>query len=364
MSSADPPGLDTARLRAYLDEHVPGLVAGPLAAEVVAGGRSNLTYLVRDPHSRWVVRRPPLGHVLPTAHDMAREYRVISALGPTAVPVPKTILLCQDPDVLGGPFYVMEHVPGTPYRSETQLAELGPARTRAIAEALVDTLVELHAVDPGSVGLADFGRPRGFLERQLRRWKKQLDASRSRDLPGIERLHERLAAALPVSAEATIVHGDYRLDNVLVQAAASPDQAAADGATTERAGAKPAKSEVEIMAVLDWEMSTLGDPLTDLALLIAYAERERIDTGVLPKVSSAPGYPGTDEVIDRYARVSGRDVSALAWYVGFAFFKMAVILEGIYYRFSQGQTVGAGFERIGAAVVPIVRLGNQTLNNL
>lgn len=352
MSVTDPPGLDTARLRAYLDEHVPGLLAGPLTAEVVAGGRSNLTYLVRDGRSQWVVRRPPLGHVLPTAHDMSREHRVITALGPTAVPVPRTILLCTDSAVLGAPFYVMEYVRGTPYRSGAELAKLGPARTRMIADKLVDTLVELHAVYPGSVDLADFGRPNGFLERQLRRWKKQLDASRSRDLPGIEHLHETLAAALPASPPATIVHGDYRLDNVLVQTAESPP--AAGGAST-------APPDDRITAVLDWEMSTLGDPLTDLALLIAYSEREKIDIGVVSDVSSAPGYPSTDEVIDRYARASGRDVSALPWYIGFAFFKLAVILEGIYYRFRQGQTVGDGFETIGAAVIPIVQLGNHIL---
>ncbi|HET6502250.1 MAG TPA: phosphotransferase family protein [Amycolatopsis sp.] len=336
MSDPETPGLDPHRLRAYLDEQSPGLVSGPLSARVVQGGRSNLTYLVSDGGARWVVRRPPLGHVLPTAHDMAREYRVITALRTTAVPVPGTVLLCQDPDVLGAPFYVMEFVHGTPYRSDTELAALGTARTRAIADALVDTLADLHAVAPESVGLADFGRPQGFLERQLRRWKKQLDASRSRDLPGIDRLHDRLAGALPGSTEATVIHGDYRLDNVLVD-------------------------DDRITAVLDWEMSTLGDPLTDLALLVAYAERDKIDLDVVSNVSSAPGYPSTDEVISRYAERSGRDVSALNWYIGFAFFKLAVILEGIYYRFSNGQTVGAGFDVIGEAVVPLVRQGNEIL---
>ncbi|HKS49598.1 MAG TPA: phosphotransferase family protein [Amycolatopsis sp.] len=338
MSSPDPPGLDTGRLRAYLDEHVPGLVSGPLTGQVVPGGRSNLTYIVGDGRSRWVVRRPPLGHVLPTAHDMTREHRVISALAPTPVPVPEAIALCQDPDVLGAPFYVMEFVPGTPYRSDTELAGVGSERTRAIADALIDTLVDLHAVDPGSVGLADFGRPQGFLARQLRRWKKQLDASRSRDLPGIDRLHDRLATAVPASGGAAIVHGDYRLDNVLVQG-------------------------TRITAVLDWEMSTLGDPLTDLALLVAYAERDKVDLKVVSNVCSAPGYPAIDQVINRYAQRSGRDVSALNWYVGLALFKLAVILEGIYYRFSQGKTVGAGFDEIGAAVVPLARLGNETLKD-
>ncbi|QYN17762.1 phosphotransferase family protein [Amycolatopsis sp. DSM 110486] len=337
MTPSDPPGLDLARLRAYLDEQRPGLVTSELTAEVVQGGRSNLTYIVGDGTHRWVVRRPPLGHVLPTAHDMAREFKVISGLAGTAVPVPRTVVLCQDADVLGAQFYVMEFVAGTPYRSDSELAVLGTERTREIGFRLVDTLVDLHAVDPEAVGLGDFGRPDGFLERQLRRWKKQLDGSRSRDLPGADELHDSLAAKLPTSGPATIVHGDYRLDNVLV-----------DG-------------DDRITAVLDWEMSTLGDPLTDLALLVAYAERDKVSLQMVSNASSAPGYPSTDEVIARYAERSGRDVSALNWYVSFAFFKLAVILEGIYFRYSKGQTVGSGFEGIGDAVAPLVSHGYETL---
>jgi aminoglycoside phosphotransferase (APT) family kinase protein len=337
MSRTDPPGLDLARLRAYLDEQRPGLATGELDAEVVQGGRSNLTYIVRDGTAQWVVRRPPLGHVLPTAHDMKREFRVISGLHTTAVPVPEALLLCEDKDILGAPFYVMEFVTGTPYRKAEELIALGPARTKAIADSLVDTLVDLHAVDPESVGLGDFGRPDGFLERQLRRWKKQLDGSRSRDLPGIDELHDRLAAFVPESGAPSIIHGDYRLDNVLV-----------DG-------------DDRITAVLDWEMSTLGDPLTDLALMIAYAERSAVNLTFVSNATSAPGYPSTDTVIARYAERSGRDVSQLNWYIGFAFFKLAVILEGIYFRFSKGQTVGSGFEQVGAGVAPLVAHGNEIL---
>ncbi|MEC3976101.1 phosphotransferase family protein [Amycolatopsis sp. H20-H5] len=337
MSRTDPPGLDLGRLRARLDESLPGLVTGELVAEVVQGGRSNLTYVVGDGNANWVVRRPPLGHVLPTAHDMKREYRVISGLADTAVPVPEALLLCEDTDVLGAPFYVMEFVAGTPYRTDTELIPLGPERTRAIADSLVDTLVDLHAVDPASVGLGGFGRPEGFLDRQLRRWKKQYDGSRSRDLPGIDELHDRLAARVPESGKPSIIHGDYRLDNVLV-----------DG-------------DDRITAVLDWEMSTLGDPLTDIALMVAYAERASAGLKFVSNVSAAPGYPGTDEVIARYAARSGRNVSQLNWYVGFAFFKLAVILEGIYFRFTQGQTVGFGFEEMGAGVLPLIEHGNDIL---
>ncbi|MCG3755666.1 phosphotransferase family protein [Amycolatopsis sp. Poz14] len=338
MTETDPPGLDLARLRAHLDRERPGLVSGALTAEVVQGGRSNLTYLVSDGTQRWVVRRPPLGHVLPTAHDMRREFRVMSGLAGTPVPVPGTVLLCEDADVLGAQFYVMQFVEGTPYRTAEELEQLGPERTRAIADSLVDTLVDLHAVDPEAVGLGDFGRPEGFLERQLRRWKKQLDGSRSRDLPGADQLHDRLAAAIPASGPPAIVHGDYRLDNVLV-----------DG-------------DDRITAVLDWEMSTLGDPLTDLGLMITYAQRDQLSLPMVSNASSAPGYPGTDETIARYAQRSGRDLSALDWYVSFAFFKLAVILEGIYFRFQQGKTVGEGFDQIGAAVAPLIEQGAKTLS--
>ncbi len=337
MNQTDPPGLDLGRLKAHLDAHRPGLVQGDLSGQVVEGGRSNLTYIVGDGRSRWVVRRPPLGHVLPTAHDMGREFRVISGLHGTAVPVPDALLLCEDTDVIGASFYVMEFVEGTPYRTDQELAVLGADRTKAIADSLVDTLVDLHAVDPESVGLGDFGRPEGFLERQLRRWKKQLDGNRSRDLPGVDDLHDRLAASVPDSGRPSIIHGDYRLDNVLVNA------------------------DDEITAVLDWEMSTLGDPLTDLALLVAYAERDKVSLQFVSNASSAPGYPSNDEVIARYAERSGRDVSRLNWYVGFAFFKLAVILEGIHLRYSKGQTVGAGFEGVGEGVVPLIAHGNETL---
>ncbi|MFD0773214.1 phosphotransferase family protein [Streptomonospora algeriensis] len=334
----NPPGLDLRRLGEYLEEQRPGMLGGPLRGEVIAGGRSNLTYTVTDGRGRWVVRRPPLGHVLPTAHDMGREHRVISALADTPVPVPYTVLLCEDTEVLGAPFYVMEHVEGVPYRSAEQLDALGAARTGGIAASMIDTLVDLHAVDPAAVGLAGFGKPEGFLERQLRRWKKQLEASRSRELPGIDRLHERLGARIPASPEPAVVHGDYRLDNLLV----GPDD--------------------EITAVLDWEMSTLGDPLTDLALIITYSSAAMVDSSTVSNAHTAEGYPDADEIIARYAHRSGRDVSALDWYVGLAFFKLAVILEGIHYRHAQGKTVGEDFDKIGDVVPGLVDGGLKYLD--
>ncbi|MDQ8703023.1 phosphotransferase family protein [Streptomyces sp. LHD-70] len=337
MASDQPPGLDLAALRGHLDRVHPGLVRGPLEGRLIEGGRSNLTYAVTDGTDRWVVRRPPLGHVLATAHDMKREHRVISALQDTAVPVPKAVLLCEDESVIGSPFYVMEFVEGTPYRTAGELAAIGAERTRAAAFNLVDTLVELHAVDPQAVGLGDFGRPEGFLDRQLRRWGKQLDASRNRDLAGIDELHAALGRELPNSPAATVVHGDYRLDNVLID------------------------DREQITAILDWEMSTLGDPLTDLGLLAMYSARLELPDSPISTTASAPGHPDASELIQRYAARSGRDVSAVSWYTAFAWFKLAVILEGIHYRYTLGQTVGAGFDRIGELVPQFIEHGLTTL---
>ncbi|MFJ8656228.1 phosphotransferase family protein [Streptomyces rochei] len=338
MSPDHPPGLDLDRLRGLLDRERPGLVAGPLSGRLIEGGRSNLTYAVSDGTGNWVVRRPPLGHVLATAHDMKREHRVISALHPTDVPVPRPVLLCEDEEVLGAPFYVMEFVEGTPYRTAEQLAPLGPERTRAAVLNLVDTLVGLHAVDPAEVGLGDFGRPEGFLDRQLRRWAKQLDASRNRDLAGIDELHATLGRELPRSPSPTVVHGDYRLDNVLI------------GGEND-----------EIRAILDWEMSTLGDPLTDLGLLVMYSSPLGMPDSPVSTTAQAPGHPAPAELIERYAARSGRDVSAVAWYTAFAWFKLAVILEGIHYRYTLGQTVGRGFDRIGDLVPVFIEHGLTTL---
>ena len=321
-----PPGLDLARLGPYLEEA--GIATGPLAAEVIQGGMSNLTYLVRDAAgNRLVVRRPPLGHVLATAHDMGREYRVMTALAGSGVPVPRTHLLCRDEEVIGAPFYVMEYVPGivlhggAPRFDRPDPAERDERVARLLLE-LTDVLALLHRIDPAEVGLADFGRPEGYLERQVRRWKRQLDASRSRELPGIDLLHERLAATVPrPSGPGSIVHGDFKLGNAVI----TPDG--------------------RIGAVLDWEMATLGDPLTDLALFLLYSEAE--------------GYG--DGLAERYAEATGREPYRLGWYVGLACFKLAVISEGIHYRHGRGLTVGAGFDTIGDQVLPLVERGLRAL---
>ncbi|WP_370232891.1 phosphotransferase family protein [Aeromicrobium sp.] len=337
-----PEGLDLDAFARWLDEQAPGLRVGPLEASLITGGKSNLTYAVTDGRRDVIVRRPPLGHVLATAHDMGREHRVIAALADTAVPVPVTHGLCQDDAVIGAPFYVMERVVGTPFARASDLAALGEQRVRTITERMVDVLADLHAVDPDDVGLGDFGRPDGYLERQVRRWKKQLDASRSRELPGMDELIARLDASIPTSSEGTIVHGDYRLDNLLVDA--SPD------------------GGDRVTAVLDWEMSTLGDPLTDVAVLLAYQQLAEeagagAGAGLVTDAAQAPGYLSREEVLARYAQRSGRDVSDIDFHLALAFFKLAVILEGIHFRHSHGQTLGAGFDGIGDLIEPLVQAG-------
>lgn len=338
---SDPEGLDLGALRVWIDAQAPGLVDGNLSAELITGGKSNLTYSVTDGTHTYVVRRPPLGHVLATAHDMSREYTVMAALAPTDVPVPAMHALCEDTDVIGSPFYVMEKVAGTPYSRSADLEVLGETRTRAITERMVDTLAALHAVDYAAVGLSEFGRPQGYLGRQLGRWKKQLDSSRSRDLPGMDELIAGLDATLPTESGATIVHGDYRLDNLLVD---DSDQ---------------------VTAVLDWEMSTLGDPLTDVAVLLAYQQMGEgggaEKTNVVTDAPRAPGYLSRDEIVERYANATGRDVSHLGFHLGLAFFKLSVILEGIHYRHAHGQTVGTGFDGIGDMIAPLIDAGRAAI---
>jgi aminoglycoside phosphotransferase (APT) family kinase protein len=338
--STDVPGLDLPRLSAWFADHVPGATGAPLTARHISGGKSNLTYEVSDGTGAWIVRRPPLGHVLATAHDMVREHRVMTALRDTVVPVPVTYALCEDADVVGATFYVMEKVDGAPYRSRRELEELGAERTRGLSERLVDTMVALHSVDPAAVGLADFGRPEGFLARQVGRWKKQMDASHSRDLPAADELHARLAASVPADGAAGIVHGDFRLDNLLVDT------------TTDR-----------VNAVVDWEMATLGDPLTDLALMLVYQRLAGFDDGTVSDVSNAPGYLTEAEIVARYDAASPRDLSRFGFYLGLAAYKLAAILEGIHYRFLQGQTLGPGFDNIGDAIHPLLTAGLSALED-
>lgn len=340
------PGLDVAGLTAWLAEAHPDLADGDLAAEVIAGGRSNLTYAVEGARIPLVLRRPPLGHVLSSAHDMHREHRVVSALAGTAVPVPRAIDVVDDAAehrVTGTPFFLMERAPGTVLVRPEQNAPYTPAGLRRLSLDLAGHLADLHAVDPGAVGLADFGRADGYLERQLSTWRRQLDASRSRETPHLDRLQADLADGVPDAARSTLVHGDYRLDNALVVGEGDAPR---------------------VSAVLDWEMATLGDPLVDLGIFALYWDIADLSGsgGVAPSaVDPTAGYPGFDELTDAYAERAGIPTPDLRWYRAFAAYKLAVILEGIHFRFRAGGTVGEGFERMGALVEPLAERGRQAL---
>ena len=323
---SDLPGIHSANVASFFRAHVPG---GAVALEfsLIAGGRSNLTYLVRGGAHTWVLRRPPLGHVLPTAHDMAREYRVLAALADTDVPVARPIALCTDPSVNEMPFYVMEYRPGVVLSHELPagFAET-PAARRRISLALIDTMARLHAISYRDVGLDGFGHPDGYLERQVRRWAQQWERSKTGDLPAIDVLAQRLGAARPASPAPAIVHGDFRLGNL----ALDPDD--------------PGR----VVAVFDWEMATLGDPLADLGYTLIYwsdpgDEIDTLSIGSVSPFTTLPGFLRRADLIDAYARCSGRDVTSIDYYQVLALYKLAIISEGIYARYLQGKTLGEGF---------------------
>jgi aminoglycoside phosphotransferase (APT) family kinase protein len=334
------PGLDLDAFRRWYDGERPGEIDGDLSGSLIAGGKSNLTYEVTDGTSWWIVRRPPLGHVQATAHDMGREYTAMSALADTGVPVPRTYAHCADDSVLGAPFYVMERVDGVAYRKAAELDALGTERTGALAGRLVEVLAALHAVDPLAVGLGEFGRPQGFLERQVRRWGKQLEGSKTRDHPDADELHRLLTEQLPAEDPSVegIVHGDYRLDNCLVG------------------------TDDQIHAVVDWEMATLGDTRTDVALMLVYETLGASAGGdLVSDVAKAQGWPGNQQQLAAYTAASGREPGDMGFHLALAYFKLAVILEGIHYRYLKGQTVGEGFDRIGEGFDLIVAAGLHSL---
>jgi aminoglycoside phosphotransferase (APT) family kinase protein len=340
-----PAGVDLDALRPFFREHVPGSEGGPLTAALIVGGRSNLTYVMREGGQEWVLRRPPLGHVLPTAHDMRREFQVLGALAGTDVPVPEPLAFCPDVSLLGAPFYVMRKIDGLVVRSTAQAGRLTTEQARRASEGLVEVLVRIHAVDPAAVGLEGFGRPHGYLERQVRRWSEQWSRSKTRDLPAVDEVARRLKAALPAEAGAGVVHGDYKLDNILL-----------DPTDLGR-----------VRAVLDWEMATLGDPLADLGLWLVYLSDAGARVGGRPGTPRAnPGFLGAAALAEAYARASGRDLATLDFYVVLGFFKLAVIVEGITARYLSGRTVGddgrlgsrsAELDRVAASVPQIAEAG-------
>ncbi|MBW0114831.1 phosphotransferase family protein [Pseudonocardia abyssalis] len=337
MSSAAVEGLDLPAVDRFLAARVPGY-AGDLRAELMTGGRSNLTYRLTDGVSTWVLRRPPLGTLTPSAHDMAREYRVVAALGASDVPVAPAVALADD-SVIGVPFAVVGFVGGTVIADESGLAALADDDVRRCALGLVDTLAALHAVDPASVGLADFGRAEGFLRRQVRRWYGQWERVRTRELPDVETLHARLDAACPDESGTAIVHGDFRIDNTILD----PDD--------------PAR----VRAIVDWEMATLGDPLADLGVHLAYRDPAFAPILGGAAASTSDRMPATADLAERYARASGRDLTDLGFPLALAYFKIAVIAEGIHQRHERGDTRGDGFATVGEATAPLAAAGLRAL---
>lgn len=311
---SDVPGIDVPSVTEWLTTHVAGAVS-PFAFRVIAGGHSNLTFeVVGADGRRFVLRRPPLGHVLASAHDMGREFRIVDGLQHSAVPVAPALGFCDDPAVNGAPFYVMGFVEGHVIRDRV-IAEavLSPTARRAASESIVDTMAAIHAVDLRSAGLDDLGRHEGYIARQLKRWYGQWNQQKTRELPAVDTVHDALLQRIPEQGPATLVHGDYRLDNCMV---------ADDG---------------RVVAVLDWEICTLGDPLADLGLLHVYwTGPDDSASSWAGNSCSAPGFMNRAELTERYARVSGRDVSQLPFYVSFAYWKLACILEGVYARYLGG----------------------------
>lgn len=345
-STAEVEGINEPSVEKWFAANVEGADL-PLQFELIAGGRSNLTYRVTDAAGRrYALRRPPLSHVLPTAHDMTREFRVISALGPTPVPVPRTIGLCVDPHVNGPPFYVMEFVDGHIVRDvETATTALDEAGRRNAGRSLAQTMAALHSVDVDAVGLGDFAKRDGYIERQLRRWYEQFCNSRVEGVDTssiVSEVHERLAAAVPPQMGTAIVHGDYRLDNTVL---------ADDGS---------------VRAVLDWEICTLGDPLADVGLLMVYWTEAGDDAVALVGVTptTVPGFPTRAEMRAWYQQSSGRDVSNLDYYVAFGYWKLACILQGVYARYVGGATAGdrSSVDGFARSVVTLAEAARATLD--
>ena len=301
------------RVSRWLEDNIDGLRA-PFAFHMIAGGRSNITYRVVDANGRTVVlRRPPLGHVLATAHDMGREHRIISAVGTTSVPVPRTLGMCTDVEVNDAPFYVMSYVDGVVLDGQSKAANISPATRRALSEHLIDVMVDLHAVDVDAVGLGDLAKRDSYVERQIKRWSTQWVNSKQRELPDIDEVERLLKAGVPQQHGTVIAHGDYRFGNCL--------------------------SDLEtgrIAAVLDWELCTLGDPMADIGYLGVYWS----DPGVPARRENDPsgleGFPTYREMVDMYSAKSGRDCDNIGYYVAFSSWRLAVISEGVYARYVHG----------------------------
>jgi len=330
--------LDRAALADYLDKHLPEGAAS-FEVEQFPSGHSNLVYLVRTNLREYVLRRPPLGPVAPKAHDMAREYRVLHAVHPHFPEAPRVFLLCEDPSVVGGTFFLMERRRGPVIRDSipSELAAI-PDYPRLVSEAFIDCLVRLHSIDVSRPPLNSLGKPEGFVERQVRGWAERWNRAKTEELSEMDRIVRWLHDSLPTSVDVTLVHNDYKLDNVML---------------------RPTGDRVE--AVLDWEMTTIGDPLADLGLTICYwtwasVAAEDDPHPATPSVTSQPGWYTRDQVLDRYAERTGRDITHIRYYEVLGLFKLAVILQQIYYRFHKGQTQDERFRTFDRRVRGLIRM--------
>ncbi len=340
-----PAGIDVESVTRWVEGNIEG-VEGPLEFTRIKGGHSNLTYEVRDAQGRrLVLRRPPLGHLLPTAHDMNREWRFISAVHPTGVPAPPPLAFCEEPDVTGAPFYVMDFVEGYVLTDPATTAKhFDDDARRGISESFVDVLADLHELEPDEVGLGDIARKEGYIARQLKRWYGQWNASKTRELAAVDEIHDELQGRVPEQGPARIVHGDYRLGNCITG------------------------QDAKIAAVLDWEIATLGDPLADLGYVMSQWTQPDEGPASAHRVSptSASGFISRNELLDRYARRSGRDVSQVEFYVAFSHWKSACIVEGVYARYLGGalDTSGVDLEGLKRSVDLAASLSRAALDRM
>lgn len=332
--------LDVAALSRYLQERLTEINPATLDIEQFPGGHSNLTYLIRYGAQEFVLRRPPLGPVAPTAHDMPREYKLLSLINPRFRLAPKPLLLCEDTSIIGVPFYLMERRKGVIARSNVP-DEIGwdLAGRKRLSEAVVDTLVALHAVDIYSSGIVDIGKPKGFVARQVRGWADRWQRAKTGELTAMDQVIQWLVDRIPPDADedSTIVHNDFKLDNLMLDE----------------------QEPSRVVAVLDWEMCTVGDPLVDVGLFLSYwtmkgSGKEGDQNSLLRAVTNGPGWITREDIIERYERKTGRDLSSIAFFETFARFKVAVVIQQIYFRYVQGQTHDERFRNFDLLVRELI----------